>query len=195
MGKRELRSNYIIAFINLFLFLIFLCFAYSLTKELVKIFRLNDAIKTWVLFFGLSFPFIFYTFIVDLNNAYEKVQHFFFRGTFLNLIIPSVLIILLVGYFIFPKMFNISFNRNMFLFLGSFSFAAHLVFVARETKSTSFTGFINYFLSTTTIYIFIFFVFGVYLLIGYDYSFKTVIVNGTKNGFALIKEIILQLFP
>ncbi|OPX29517.1 MAG: hypothetical protein B1H08_03625 [Candidatus Omnitrophica bacterium 4484_171] len=195
MEKRELRSNYIIAFINLFLFLIFFCFSYSLTKELVKTFRLNDAIKIWVLFLGLSFPFIFYTFIVDLNNAYEKVQHFFFRGTFLNLVIPSILIILLVGYFIFPKMFNISFNRNMFLFLGSFSFAAHLVFAARETKSASFTGFINYFLSMTMIYIFILFLFGVYLLIGYDYSLKTVIINGTKNGFSLIKEIILQLFP
>jgi len=195
MEKRELRSNYIIAFINLFLSLIFFCFAYSLTNELIKVFRVNEAIKIWVLFLGLSFPFIFYTFIVDLNDAYGKAQYFFFRSTFLNLVIPSVLILLLVGYFLFPKIFNISFNKDMFLFLGGFSFAAHLVFIARETKSTSFTGFINYFLSMTMIYIFILIVFGVYLLIGYDYSLKTALANGIKNGFALIKEIILQLFP
>jgi len=195
MEKRELRSNYIIAFINLFLLLIFFCFAYSFTKELIKVFRLNEAIRIWIFFFGLSFPFIFYTFVVDLNNAYEKVQYFFFRSTFLNLVVPSLLIILLVGYFLFPKIFGISFNKDIFLFLGSFSFAAHLVFVARQTKSTSFTGFINYFFSMTMIYIFILIIFGVYLLIGYDYSLKTALCNGTKNGFILIKEIILQLFP
>jgi len=195
MEKRELRSNYVIAFINLFLFLIFFCFAYSITKELIKVFRVNEAIKVWVLSLGLSFPFIFYTFIVDLNNVYEKVQYFFFRSTFLNLVIPSVLILLIVSYFILPKIFSISFNRDIFLFLGSLSFSAHLVFIARETKSTNFTGFINYFFSMTMIYIFVLVIFGVYLLIGYDYSLKTALVNGTKSGFTLIKEIILQLFP
>ena len=195
MEKRELRSNYIIAFINLFLFLIFFCFAYSLTKELIKTFRDSGAAKIWMLFFGLSFPFILYTFIVDLNGAYEKMQYFFFRSTFLNLLIPSALVLLLVSYFIFPKIFNMSFNRNLFLFLGSSSFAAHFIFIARETRSISFTGFINYFFSMTMIYIFILLMFGIYLLIGYNYSFKTALVDGMKNGFILIKEIVLQLFP
>ncbi len=195
MGKRELRSNYIIAFINLFLFLIFFCIAYTFTKELLTVLRANGTIAMWVLFAGLFSPFIFYTFITDLNGVYEKVQHFFFRSTLLNLIFPSILTLLLIGYFLFPKVFNVSFNKGVFLFLGGFSSTMHLIFAARETRSTSFTGFINYSLGITMIYMLVIIIFGIYLLIGYNYSLKTAFVNGMRSGVSLVKGIILQLFP
>ncbi len=194
MEKRGLKSNYIITFINSFLFLLLFCVIYTLTRCFIKALKTNEEIKLWVLFFGLASPFIFYTFFANLNGIYEKIQSFFFKHTFLNLIIPSLLIVLALGYFFIPKIFSFSFNLHIFLFLGSIAFSLHFIFVAYQLKSSTFSGFINYLFILSMIYIFCLVIFGIYLLIGYSFPLKEILGEGIKEGFSLIKSIVLQLF-
>ena len=195
MVKRELKSNYIIAFINLFLFLILFCFVYSLSREFLQLLRLDETIKTWVLFLGAVFPLAFYTFIADLNPAYEKTQYFFFRHTFLYIVAPALFIILSLVYFLIPKIFAVTFNKSVFLFLGGVVFSAHAIFVAHQTKSPGFTGFINYIFILSMIYILSLFYLGFYLTIGYNFHLSNLLFTGFKDGFGLVKSIILQLLP
>lgn len=195
MIKRELKNNYIVAFINLCLFLIIFCFVYSFSRQFLAVLKLNQTVKLWVLFLAAAFPLIFYIFIADLNSVYKKIQYFFFRNTFLYLFFPALLIILSLIYFLAPKIFNLSFNKTIFLFLGGLTFSAHLIFAGRQTKTSGFTGFVNYIFIMDIIFILSLFFLAVYITIGYDFHLKEFLVSGTKNGFILLKSIIIQLIP
>ncbi len=195
MEKRELRSNYIIAFINFFLFLLLFCLIYAVSRSFIKTLKASEEIRVGVLFMGLVSPFIFYTFVADLNSVYEKVQNFFFRHTFLTLVVPAFLVALLLGYFFLPKIFDFSFNRQIFLFLGSAAFSLHIIFVAGQLKSTTFSGFINYIFVLSLVYLFCLVVLGVYIILGFKFPLKEALVGGIKEGFSLIRNIILQLLP
>ncbi len=195
MEKRELKSNYIIAFINFFLFLLLFCLIYAVSRSFIKTLKASENIRLWVLFMGLSFPFIFYTFVADLNSVYEKVQNFFFRHTFLTLVVPSVLMVLLLGYFFLPKIFGMTFNKQIFLFFGGAAFSLHIIFVAGQLKSTTFSGFINYVFVLSVIYLFCLVILGVYIILGFEFPLKEALMGGVKEGFSLIRSVILQLLP
>jgi len=195
MEKTELKSSYIFALINFFLFLIIFCFIFEATKVFLKELRLKEDFKLWILFLGGVFPLIFYTFIADLNNIYNKIQYFFFRHSFLNLLMPSILILLSLSYFLIPKIFKISFNKDIFIFLGGAFFTSHLIFVAKKNKGASFISFINYIFIFSMLYIFGLIILGIYLAIGFNLHLGKVAVDSIKNGFSLVRSIFFQLLP
>jgi len=193
--KRNLKSNYLLSLLNLLLFLVLLCFLFEASRILIKGLGINKDFHPWVFFFGLGFPLIFYMFIADLNTVYENIQHFFFRESILNLLLPSMLLILTLGYFIFPKLFNTPFNKDVFTFLGAFSLTTHLIAVSKNTKGTSFTGFVNYLFIFSLLYLLTLIILSIYMTIGYDLHLGELIINSGKDGFALTKSIFTQLAP
>lgn len=193
--KRNLKSNYFLSLLNLLLFLVLLCFLFEASRIFIKGLGLNKDFQPWVFFLGLGFPLIFYMFIADLNAIYENVQHFFFRESILSLLLPAMLLLLTLGYFIVPKLFSVSFNKDVFTFLGGFSLTTHLVAVSKNTKGTSFTGFVNYLFIFSLLYLATLIILAVYMTIGYDLHLWDLIVNSGKDGFALTKSIFTQLAP
>jgi len=147
-----------------------------------------------VFYFSILFPFLFYTFVGDLNNIYYKVQKFFFRSDFFSLVFPSLLVISGISFFIFPKLFNLSFNKGFFILTGGIFFIIHLIFVARNIKSSSFVGFSGYLLNFTLIYLFTLLLLTVYFNINFKFSLGEIIQAGTKKGAVLLKQISSQLF-
>lgn len=195
MEKREFRSNYILTLLNLVLFLVLFCFLFEATRIFLQNLNTTPHIKLWVLFLGGTFPFLFYTFIVDTGNFYEKMQHFFFRHSVFALIIPSPLIILALGYFLIPKLLSITFNRDIFIFLGGVAFMVHLIFTAHTSRGTSFIGFVNYLFMFSLLYLSTLIFFACYLAVGFELHLGQIGSESIKSGFFLVKNIFLQLVP
>ena len=192
MEERGLRNNYIFALIKLVLFLIIFCFLSAVTKQLWQELRSKDNFDISVLVFSTLFTFAFYTFLVDLNGFYKKIQNFFFRSSFIALLFPSILILLAIGYFFIPKVLNFAFDKDIFVFLGGFSLTMHLIFIARQTKGHSFAAVINYLFMGSILYILDLALFGVYLRIGYKVQIGKVMLEGIKGGAGLIYNIFTQ---
>ena len=193
MEGTKLRSSYIIAFVKFFFFLIFFCFMIVITKNFVKGLRALPEFQTVVFYLGILSTFIFYIFIADLDGVYEKIQHFFFRNSTFNLVVPSLLILLTLGYFVIPKLFKFAFDKNSFLFLGSVLFIVHLIFVARQIRNPSFIGFINYVFLFSLLYILTLFLLGLYLRVGYNIHLVRVLILSFKESFSIVKDIFGQL--
>jgi len=189
-----LRSNYLLGIGKLILFLILLCFAVKFTQTFIQELKTCEDFDMSVFYFSILFPFLFYTFVGDLNNIYYKVQKFFFRSDFFSLVFPSLLVISGISFFIFPKLFNLSFNKGFFILTGGIFFIIHLIFVARNIKSSSFVGFSGYLLNFTLIYLFTLLLLTVYFNINFKFSLGEIIQAGTKKGAVLLKQISSQLF-
>jgi len=194
MERRSLRSNYLLSIGKLILFLILLCFAVKFTQTFMQELKTCEDFDTSVFYFSILFPFLFYTFVGDLNNVYYKVQKFFFRSDFFSLVFPSLLVISAISFFIFPKLFNFSFDKRFFILTGGIFFIIHLIFVARNIKSSSFVGFSGYLLNFTLIYLLTLLLLVVYFNINFKLSFGEIIQTGTKKGVILLKQISSQLF-
>jgi hypothetical protein len=195
MEKRDLKSNYIFSLVNLVLFLVVFCFVFEYTAALIKSLRANETFHISIAYCGAAFPLILYVFIADLNSVYEKSQFFFFRGTLLNLVLPSILLLLTAGYFLIPRLLGVGFDRNLYLFLGAAAFSVHLIFVANNSKSPSFTGFINYIFVLTMIYLVCLILLGVYLEIGFRVHMGRVLITTLKEGTRLLKSLFTQITP
>ena len=136
--------------------------------------------------------FVFSEFIGDIKGFYSKVQSFFFRTSFFALLFPALLIVLGIGYFFLPKVLNASYDKSIFIFLGGFIFTGHLAFIARETKGNSFAGFINYIFIFSILYIINLILLGSYFRIAFSVHIGKIILEGMKNGAALIQYIFTQ---
>jgi len=192
MEERELRNNYIFTLAKLILFLIIFCFMVEVSIFFWKEVRSKNGFKVALLSFSSLALFCCYCFLADLNNAYKKVQRFFFRSAYVTYLFPSVLIVLSLSYFFLPKIFSLSFNRDIFVFLGGFAFTGHLVYIARETKGTTFTALVNYFFIFGILYIFNLLLLGLYLKIGFPIELGRIVVDGAQAGASLIQNIFTQ---
>ncbi|UCC94746.1 MAG: hypothetical protein JSW40_08015 [Candidatus Omnitrophota bacterium] len=193
MEERGLHYNYIFILAKLILFLLILCIIIELTEEFLHEMAPDEDFKQGVLFCSVLSCFVFYTFIADLNNFYTKVQKFFFRSTFLAFLIPSLLILIGLGFFIFPKIFNIAFDNDVFLFLGGFAFTSHLIFVARDIKGHTFTTFINYLFVLSILYIINLVIFLIYVGIAYRFDMAQILSEGMKEGITLIQNLFSRI--
>jgi hypothetical protein len=192
MQEKELRNNYIFTLVKFILFLIILCFLIKLSSAFWREARAKDGFSVTVLAFSFLALFCCYAFLADLNNIYKKIQRFFFRTEIVSYLFPSVLILLALVYFFLPKIFNTSFKKDIFIFLGGFSFTGHLVYVARQIKGQTFSAIINYFFLFSILYIFNLLLLGVYLRIGFNIYLGRVIVEGVQSGAVLIQNIFTQ---
>ncbi|MFH1768165.1 MAG: hypothetical protein ABH858_03265, partial [Candidatus Omnitrophota bacterium] len=154
-----------------------------------------EGANLWVLFLGGIFPLLFYVFISDLNSVYEKIQNFFFRHQILQQLFPSVLILLIISYFIFPKLFRVSFNRDIFIFSGAAAFMVHLIYTSRQTKTSGFIGFMNYLFIFSLFYIIDLFFLLIYIKIGFSVDLGELFIKSVGDGSLVVKSIFLQLAP
>ena len=194
MDEGGLRNNYIFTLVKLALFLIILCFLVALTREFWQEVKTTEAFNAKVLIVSILCAFSFYVFIADLNGFYKGIQRFFFHSTFFAYLIPSVLVLIGVGYFFLPKILNVFFSKDAFVFVGGFALTGHLMFVARGNRGHNFPTVINYLFIFSILYILNLILFMVYLKIGFHVNIGKIIFEGTKNGAGLIKNIATQAF-
>lgn len=193
MVERGLKNNYIFTLVKFLLFLIIFCFLTELTKEFWKEISGKEHFNINVLIVSVISSFSFYYFLADLNAPYQKIQNFFFRASFFSLIFSSLLIILGIAYFFFPKILNLSFNKNIFVFIGGFVFTCHLIFISKEIKGHTFSEFINYLFIFSILYILNLILLGLYLKNAYNIDIGRVALEGMRNGAILMQNTFTQI--
>jgi len=194
MDESGLRNNYVFTLIKFLLFLIILCFLVSLSREFWQQLKIADSASIKVLTISIISAFSFYAFISDLNNFYKGIQRFFFHSTFFAYIVPSVLILIGLGYFFLPKVLDIRFSRATFVFIGGFVITGHMIFVARGNQGHNFPTAVNYLFICSIIYILNLLLFSTYLRAGLNLDLGKIIFEGTKSGASLIQSIATQAF-
>lgn len=193
MEEKGLQYSYIFTIVKFILFLLILCFLVGLSREFFEEISANNDFKAGVFYLSVLFPFVFCTFVSDLNNIYNKIQKFFFRSTFFSLLIPSFLVLLGICFFVLPRVSRFSFNKDIFLFLGGCAFTGHFIFIAGETKSSTFTAFINYLFIGSILYAIILIIFSAYLKIAFKIHLNEIIFEGIKGGIQLILNFSAQI--
>jgi len=188
--ERGPRGSYILAVVKLVFFLVAFCFL----VEISKVFWSQAAISFNgnVLILSVIASFVFSEFIADLSRLYKRIQHFFFRSSYIMVLFPALLIVLGVGYFFLPKVLNVSFNKDIFLFLGGFIFTSHLRFIARETKGYNFAVFINYIFIFSLLFILNLILLSIYLKVAFNIQIVRIVMEGLRNGTALIQDIFIR---
>ncbi len=191
--KAPAKQNYFLTLIKFFLFLLIFCFLVSFSKQFYHGMKSVEDLNVDILFLSVLSAFSFYTFIADLNDFYKKMQNFFFHSAFASYLVPSFLILLGLGYFILPRVFNAEIDKDVFIFLGGFIATSHLIFVARETKGNTFAAFINYLFTFSILYIVVLFLLGVYLMAAFKLDLHKILVDGVMGGATLIKDLFGQI--
>ena len=194
MDESGLRNNYIFTLIKLALFSIILCFLVALSREFWQEIKNADAFIAKTLTISVLCAFSFYVFIADLNNFYKGIQRFFFHSTFFAYLIPSALVVVGVGYFFLPKILNMIFSKDAFVFVGGFALTGHMIFVARGNQGHNFPTAVNYLFIFSILCILNLLLFSVYLRIGLNINVGKIVFEGVKSGATLIQSIVTQAF-
>ncbi|MCF7873515.1 MAG: hypothetical protein K9L84_03135 [Candidatus Omnitrophica bacterium] len=194
MEERELKNNYVFTLVKFFLFLIIFCFLAKFIHYFIKEIHSVAGLDFNTFIGAIVAVFAFYLFLTDLNGFYKKIQRFFFRSKFFSCLFPSILIILALSYFFIPKIFNISFDKNLFVFLGSSSLFIHLIYVARATKGNSFNTLVNYLFIFSILIVLNLIFFGLYLKINFNFELGKVLLDGVQAGTALIRDVFVKGF-
>jgi len=193
MDETGLKNNYLFALVKLVIFLLIFCFLVAFTKELWQELRAKEGFRISVLIISLLCSFAFSAFIIDLQKYYKNIQGFFFRNSFAALVVPSMLIVLAIGYFFIPKLAGVAIDRSVFVFLGGFTLTTHLVFIANNTKGHNFTTVINYLFIFSILYLLNLLLFSGYLRIAFNVHIGRVIVSGVKGGAGMVQSIFAQI--
>lgn len=188
------KTNYLFTLVKFFLFILLFSFLVAFSKEFYREVRGIKDFDLDIFFISLLTCFVFYFFIADLNNLYKTIQKFFFHSSTFSLFVPPVLVLLGLGYLVIPRVFGLAFDKNVFLFFGSFVGMAHLIYAARETRGGTFTEFINYVFVFSILYMLVLVMFEMYVRIAYPIDIGRINVEGAKNGAGLIKSLFMQVF-
>ena len=192
MQDVELKNNYAFTLVKLILFLFIFCFLLEFTSSFWREIRSREGFNINIFVFSGLCLFGCYHFLIDLNSYYRKIQRFFFRTPSVSYILPAILIILAVGYFIIPKVLNSHFNKGFFIFFGGFIFTAHMVFVAKETKGYTFSTLVNYLFIISILYILNLFLLGFYFKIAFNVHLGKILISGLNDGAMSIKGVFSQ---
>jgi hypothetical protein len=195
MDKEKLKINRFFSFFSFLLFIVVFCFIYQASSSLIGALSANKNFKIWIFYLGLAAPMFFYLFIADLNNIYNRIQRFFFRDSLLVNVLPSLLFLFGLTYFIIPKIFKITFNKDIFIFLGAAAFMIHLMLVARENKSNNFFSYANYLAVISLLFILNLVLLTLYLSINFKIPFSGILSDSASKGFTLVRNIFSQLTP
>lgn len=180
--------------IKFFLFLIIFCFLVSFTREFIRVAKSTKDLGSNIVFVSMLSTFMFYAFFVDLNELYKKIQQFFFHASQVAHFMPALLILSGILYFVLPKVFHFDFDKRFFAFLGGFILMCHLIYVARETKGTTFADFVSYLFMFSIIYIISLLILGIYLTVAFELDLAKFTIASLKNGAILIRNLFTQLF-
>ncbi|MCP4651835.1 MAG: hypothetical protein GY858_00400 [Candidatus Omnitrophica bacterium] len=119
---------------------------------------------------------------------------FFFHSASLSYFVPFLLVIAGVVYFVFPKLFNVTLSKDLFLFIGTFVFTSHMIYIAAETKGDNFAAFISYLLNLDIFYICNLILLGIYFKIIYRFEVLKVVINGLRDGLFILRSTFVQIF-
>ncbi|GEM_PF-904028 len=194
METKSSKSNYFFTIVKLFLFLLIFSFLVAMSREFFHNIKSLKDFNLDLFFISILSCFVFYIFFASLNGIYKTIQNFFFHSSQFGLFIPTLLILLGIGYYIIPKVFNVDFNRDVFLFAGGFILIAHLIYIANETKGATFSDFINYLFIFSILYIINLIIFEAYLRIAFNIDISKINIDGARGGATIIKDMFLQIF-
>lgn len=192
--KVAAKHNYLITLIKSILFIVLFCFLVTVSKNFFREIKVIKDFELDALSFSVIATFLVYSFLVNLNNLYDKIQNFFFHGSALALVIPALLVIVGICYFIFPRVFNVSIDRYIFIFIGGVIFVIHMIYVASEIRGTTFPAFMHYLFLFSILYMANLLFFGIYLNAKFNVPVGDILINGVKDGILLIKNIFSQIF-
>ncbi len=194
MEERELKNNYVFTLVKFVLFLVIFCFLAEFIRYFIQEVYSVKNLHFNTIVAALISVFAFYIFLADLNGLYKKIQKFFFRSKFFSCLFPSLLIIFAVSYFFIPKIFNRSFDKNLFVFFGAASLLIHLIYIARENRGKSFNALVNYFFIFSILVVLDLILFGFYLKISFNFELGKVLLSGVQEGTELISDIFVKGF-
>jgi len=191
---KSLRNNYIFIFSKFFIFILLFCFCIEMNNKFIAEMQSKGINNLLAFFFSIVSCLGFYIFIADLDNIYKKVQMFFFRSRFISYLAPFLLLILGIICFVLPKIFRFSLNQGFFIFLGGFIFTAHLIYIAKGIKGSTFVDFVNYLFTFSILYILNVIFLGLYLNAIAKFRIWRIVTEGIKSGAILIHSIFTQIF-
>ena len=147
------KNNFLLTLLKLCGFIIIAFFLAALSKEFTLSLKKSHLLPLIKIAEGGILYLLFHIFIADLTGIYGKIQEFFFRKTFVNLLIPSLLVIVSVIYWSLPKFSAAHLNANLYFYLSGFLFLLHLVFISLHTKEKGFGGFVEYVFIFSLLYV------------------------------------------
>lgn len=155
------------------------------------------------LYWGIGIYLILHIFLIEPLKFYKKTQRFiqvifgFFSPLFKfsYYLIPFWVIVLIVFYILFCKIFKFKDLEVLFFFLSGFFFSMHIVCVAKILKVDELRKLIDYlFMISIVIIINVFFFAFNLKLYSPDFSLVKVAQEGIDSGINMGKSIFNQLF-
>lgn len=174
-------------------FILLLCLTVELAKSFVRELNILKGFRFIYIYASFILPFLLNEFISDTNPLYSKVQSFFFRSSFFSLVVPSLLLILALGYLIIPRLMGGSFNKDVYVFIGGYVFMTHLIFIARQSRAGGFAGFINYFFNFSLLLIVIIVFLGLYMRVAYNFRLGKVILDSVRDSTMIVRTLFNQI--
>ena len=187
MAASQSDNNLLVALLKFILFLVILYFAAGFTHEFVLAVHGTADVDLLLLPGTAFFAFGYYLFIKDLNETYKKIQTFFFRTPKLMHLVPFLLIVAALIYFVLIKCFSVPINRGIFIFVGGFIISAHLIFVAGETKGASFSEFAGYLFNLSLYYLVALTLLAAYFNVVFNFNVMKVFFDGVQGSIASLR--------
>ncbi len=192
MEKLESRSL-LVTILKSVGFILLLCLAVELSKSFVKELQVLKSFRFLTLYFSFIMPFLVSEFVYDLQNPYKNIQNFFFRNSFVSMLLPSLLLISALSYLIIPRLAGGSFNKEIFVFIGGFIFMTHLIFIARHTKGSGFAGVVSYLFMFIMLFIVASLLFGLYFRTAYNFRLGKVVIDSVRSSTSLVQTMFMQI--
>jgi len=186
-AKQSNNDNFFVALIKFILFLGVLYFAAGFTYQFALAAHGAADVDILLLPGTVFFAFCYYLFIKDLNEVYKKIQTFFFRTPVLSYLVPFLLVLAAVVYFVLIKFFSVAINRAVFVFVGGFIVSVHLVFVSHETRGESFAQFAGYLFNFSLYYLVNIMLLAAYFNVVFNFNVLRVFFDGLEKSIAVIR--------
>ena len=133
MAQSPSDNNFLFAIFKFILFLVLCFFVAGLSYQFVLSVHASADVDILLLPGTIFFTLCYYLFIKDLNDAYSKIQTFFFRNPLVSYLIPFLLIAAAVICLVMVKLFGLAINRGIFIFIGGFILASQMIYISVGT--------------------------------------------------------------
>jgi len=188
MAVKQSNDNFFLALVKFILFLGILYFAAGFTYQFAMAVHGAADVDILLLPGTVFFAFCYYLFVKDLNEAYKKIQTFFFRAPALSNLVPFLLLLAAITYFVLMKFFNMAINRAAFVFVGGFIVSAHLIFVSHETRGESFAQFAGYLFNFSLYYLVNIMLLAAYFNVVFNFNVLRVFLDSLERSIAVVRN-------
>jgi hypothetical protein len=187
MGENT-SGNFFVITLKFLGFLLLLIFSFGITVEFVKAAHDGVGSEPMLLPAAVFFCFFYYLFIRDLNEPYKAIQAFFFRVPWFAHAVSFLLILTGVVCWALVRFTDIKVDHNIFVFLGGFIMASHLIYVSRDMPRESFVDLVNYLFSFSVYYLIVLVMLGLYFCFIFNFNPIKAFSDGCALTFDLIRN-------